>query len=397
MSSGKRRRSVLEKHRAPCPFITTLIDDPSQAGHERPKNKKRTRDGQKERGGMQSQSFPFFSTGAFNTHTTLELCYIVEPELEWRQMRRYNSFVLNGIKYYPDSFVHVANECTMEQQRTAVSLAKDGLIKKSENDWVAWILEIRAADEHHVYARVSWMYLPDELPVGTICGKKKIQGRQPYHGCNELIASNHNDNKIIDGLYWRQTFNCLNSRLSPADLICKCETPINPDRTLIGCTNTTCGKWIHEECLYHDVLMRVYERLGIEKPQQSKPITGKEGRSDCNAARPLSPEDVEEKEAQRVDKVDKEVRIREGTPQTPEAIAVRPKGLSTDTRAKPPAKKSHKKITDTKPYIGLFEATLKLDDGPTMWTIQDLRENVSGGEKIWNEQAHCLLCGETID
>ena len=135
-----------------------------------------------------------------------------------------------------------------------MNLSKDGLVKNSENDWVAWILEIRAANEHRVYARVYWMYSPDELPTGTICGKKRIQGRQPYHGRNELIASNHSkssppatprstspdsqqpvdiinvvsiiepatvgqwiesdDDETMDELYWRQTFNYLDSQLS---------------------------------------------------------------------------------------------------------------------------------------------------------------------------------------
>jgi hypothetical protein len=42
-----------------------------------------------------------------------------------------------------------------------------------------------------VYARVYWMYWPEELPPGTHDGKKIVQGRQPYHGMHELIASNH--------------------------------------------------------------------------------------------------------------------------------------------------------------------------------------------------------------
>ena len=63
--------------------------------------------------------------------------------------------------------------------------------KKSDDDWVARILEIRASDEDHVYARVYWMYWPDELPHGTHDGKEMVQGRQPYHGRDELIASNH--------------------------------------------------------------------------------------------------------------------------------------------------------------------------------------------------------------
>ncbi|KAH6980616.1 hypothetical protein BKA56DRAFT_632396 [Ilyonectria sp. MPI-CAGE-AT-0026] len=322
---------------------------------------------------MQSQRFPF-STGAFNMHTTLDLCYIVEPEIEWRKMRRYNSFVLNEVKYYTDSFVYVAND--------SVSLAKDGLIKKLDNYWVAWILEIRAADEHHVYARVYWIYLPDELPAGTVCDKNKLQGCQLYYGHNELVVSNYMDiidvisvimpATIMDGLYWRQIFNYLSFWLLPAELIYECKTPANLDRMLIGCTSRICGEWMYYECLYYDMLMR-----------QSELTTGKEEDSDSKVARPLSLKDVEEKEMQLViDEVDKDVRVQEETPQTPEVLTLRPKVLRINAQAKPPAKKSRKKNTDSKPYIRLFEAAVKLDDGPTIWTIHDLRENVSGGEKI---------------
>lgn len=82
----------------------------------------------------------------------------------------------------------MANDEALERQ-------KAGKISKNHvgpgDFWVARILEIRAADEHHVYARVCWMYSPDELPVATMAGKKTSAGRQPYHGMNELIASNH--------------------------------------------------------------------------------------------------------------------------------------------------------------------------------------------------------------
>jgi len=55
-------------------------------------------------------------------------------------------------------------------------------------DWVARVLEVRAADSSHVYLRIYWMYRPEDLP----------KGRQPYHGKNELIASNRMD--IIEAL-----------------------------------------------------------------------------------------------------------------------------------------------------------------------------------------------------
>jgi hypothetical protein len=96
---------------------------------------------------------------------------------------------VNSIKYYREDFVYVANESTVNLQK-ATSDGKGGC-EKSNDKWVAHILEIRASDEHHVYARVYWMYWPDELPHGTIYRKKRVHGRQPYHGTNELIASNH--------------------------------------------------------------------------------------------------------------------------------------------------------------------------------------------------------------
>lgn len=95
---------------------------------------------------------------------------------------------VNGTKYYSEGFVYVANDVTIERQRSG----SDGKIQLGTNDcWVARILEARAADEHHVYARVFWMYSPDELPPNTQDGRKSVSGRQPYHGANELIASNH--------------------------------------------------------------------------------------------------------------------------------------------------------------------------------------------------------------
>lgn len=98
-------------------------------------------------------------------------------------------YLVNGVKYYSEGFIFVANSSTIERQKNPGEPRPSR--QKSDDDWVARILEIRASDEHHVYARVYWMYWPDELPAGTQEGKKSIQGRQPYHGQNELIASNH--------------------------------------------------------------------------------------------------------------------------------------------------------------------------------------------------------------
>lgn len=85
---------------------------------------------------------------------------------------------------------------------------------------------MRAGDEQHVYLRVDWMYRPEDLPGG----------RRPYHGQNELIASNEmqildatsvegkanvkqwveqddkNETLDADQLFWRQTLECSKPR-----------------------------------------------------------------------------------------------------------------------------------------------------------------------------------------
>ncbi|KAJ9419703.1 hypothetical protein FOXG_07017 [Fusarium oxysporum f. sp. lycopersici 4287] len=426
MSSRKRSRSVGEENRADCPFTISYAIGPSRAEQERHKNKKQKCEDQDNDKRVQLQISPFSPTGSFKTHDTMDLHYIVEPRKQWQSMTRYNSFVLNNVKYYSEGFVQVANELTIEQQK-AQSDGK-GSFEKNNDDWVARILEIRASDEHHVYARVYWMYWPYELPPGTLDGKKTVQGRQPYHGAKELIASNHmdiinvvsitgpvtvnqwiesDDEEITGELYWRQAYDCRNSQLSSVELICKCQTPANPDKTLIGCTSSECGKWMHLECMAHDILMQVYERLGKDKPHQIEGSSVEEEKPE-EATRPLSPNDAEEQKTRST------VNVRDGTTQdnvhVKKAVRETPRGTETPTPGPTPstsiatvsvkgsAKRGRKKkIADSKPYLGLFEANLKMQDGPTAWEIRDLRENVTGGDKIWTEKASCLECGANID
>lgn len=91
-------------------------------------------------------------------------------------------------------------------------------------DWKAQVHEIRAADEHHVFLRCTWLENPEELP-------EEVLSTPSYHGKFELVPSNKMD--IIDaltvigpleiayweesnedadmpadgGYYWRQTYN----------------------------------------------------------------------------------------------------------------------------------------------------------------------------------------------
>lgn len=103
---------------------------------------------------------------------------------------------VNGYKYTHDEFVYIANDATIELQKATVKNGDGASLLQSTDYWVARLLEVRASDELHVYARIYWMYSPDELPAGTVDGKKTISGRQPYHGQNELIASNHSKARI---------------------------------------------------------------------------------------------------------------------------------------------------------------------------------------------------------
>jgi len=305
MQARKRPRNESEDLRAECPFTVRIVD-PNQKDAGKKKKRRRT-EGSEEGEKVLLQMSPFAPTGKFKTHETMDLHYQIEPAKQWSEMTRYNSFVLNGVKYYSEGFVYVANEASLERGKAA---ANDPQAQTSPSDegWVARILEIRASDEHHVYARVYWMYWPDELPAGTIDGKKVVQGRQPYHGYHELVASNHmdiinvvsvtrqaivkqwfeeNEDEIQNDLYWRQAFDVRTYELSSVELVCSCNTPANPDRLLVGCSSESCKKWLHQECILENALRQTWNRLGADRPHI--PIK-KEEEDDANESkRPLSP------------------------------------------------------------------------------------------------------------
>ncbi|CAK7267200.1 hypothetical protein SEPCBS119000_002419 [Sporothrix epigloea] len=312
----KRPRSdtVVDDNQAECPFTVQVLGPRDKAlqtkSKKRRKRKSSGSDTQNPSGDddgnhkLLYQCTPFEPRGEFVTHGNMDVHYVVEPADQWASLTRYNSFVLNGLKFYCEGFISVANDASLEHQKSGTSagsaaygaagLASAGAFgargddgKRSDDDWIARVVEIRASDEHHVYARVFWMYWPDELPPGTRCGKRVVHGWQPYHGASELIASNHmdvinvvsvtsmasvnqlnedKDDDVQSGLYWRQALDVRTMELSSIEGICCCNQPGNPDKMLIGCSYGSCAKWIHEECLKHYALMRVYERLGQSRP-----------------------------------------------------------------------------------------------------------------------------------
>lgn len=100
----------------------------------------------------------------------------------------------------------------------------EGVKLDTANQWKARVLEIRALDTEHVYIRVVWLNRPEDLQ----------QGRQPYHGKNELVPTNQMDvidamavngtvevihwndsdddsTAIEDQYFWRQTYDPVNT------------------------------------------------------------------------------------------------------------------------------------------------------------------------------------------
>ncbi|KAH7012730.1 uncharacterized protein B0I36DRAFT_256411 [Microdochium trichocladiopsis] len=393
---------------AECPF-TVIHPDPD----EKEMKTKRRRGGSEDRPApppkIHLQVSPFSPIGKFNAKdNTMDRHYQIAPFAKWMNMTRYNSFVLNGVKYHSEGFVFVANDNTIERQKNLGESRQPR--QKSDDDWVARILEIRAADEHHVYARVYWMYWPDELPAGTTEGKRVIKGRQPYHGNNELIASNHmdvinvvsvtasatvhqwdetNEDEVQPALYWRQAFDSVGR-------YCRCNRPENPDKKLIRCTNEKCRKWLHDKYLVHEALLRTFARLGTNKPHKPAPV--KDERDNETGRQPLSPSksgaaptaepsiDVKPEEQNTVKMADVNnvlpIITAERTGQAPEP--------------KKRGRGRHSDAPEAKPFEGYFSAIIRSDVSPLVVEITDLREEVTGGLKEWTERLDCLVCGQPI-
>jgi hypothetical protein len=71
-----------------------------------------------------------------------------------------------------------------------------------EYHWVAKILEIRASDYNHVYARIYWMYSGDDL-CKAVQINEAATGQQGFQITNELIASNHSEPQTLHNhLHW---------------------------------------------------------------------------------------------------------------------------------------------------------------------------------------------------
>lgn len=166
---------------------------------------------------------------------------------------------------------------------------------------IAKVLECRASDAESVWLRIVWMYKPeDAVALGG-------EGRKPWHGGNELIATNHmqlveavNCNGKVHvkewkvgeqttdltskDFVWRQTLDILappKQRFSKVETYCVCAQPADLSGGLSGsmvqCTNTACAGWLHTSCLCGAAKKKAQEELEAKKVQES---------ADANVASP---------------------------------------------------------------------------------------------------------------
>ncbi|KAL3588128.1 hypothetical protein FPOAC2_14027 [Fusarium poae] len=234
MSDRKRPCPKEQDIDADCPFTIVYKANPPRAEEKREKEKNGktcTRRDRHDSKHFQLQTFDFPRTSAFKA---MDVYYVVQPSNRWLGMTRYKNF-RNGFTCTTGDFVVVANEQSIKRQCTE-NHVQDGNSKLHDDHWIAQVLEIRALDTFNIYARVSWMYRPHDIPPGTLRGRTIIEGRQPYHGPRELIMSNHmdiidvmsikettdvrrwigsDDEEIKDAFYYRQAYNCRSRVLSP--------------------------------------------------------------------------------------------------------------------------------------------------------------------------------------
>jgi hypothetical protein len=159
--------------------------------------------------------------------------------------------------------------------------------------------------------------------------------------------------------------------------------------------------------LTHDALIDTYKRLGTDKPHISSNV--KEETEDAGPKRPLSPSesgaaqttqpsiDVKPEELKTIKLADVEQGLPEMDIDDPATMTIPVASESSEPKKRGRPRKSEGGATDASvPYQGLFEAVIRNDLAPPVVEIRDLRQDVSGGEKLWTEPIRCLMCQEVI-
>ncbi|CAG8951297.1 hypothetical protein HYFRA_00008047 [Hymenoscyphus fraxineus] len=221
---------------------------------------------------------PFNPTRADVGELDQRVC--ITPPEAWYSMKKYVNFVIQGETYTSDQVVFVRSDQTPPED------AKPD----AKTFWVAKILQVRAASPQHVYALISWLYWPEELPPPAKRSSDQVSpkgGKRKYHGAQELVASNYLD--ILDVLtfagkadvvewdeagdyipagerkyYWRQTFCRQTQALSKIREHCVCLGPCTPEIQMYICDNPDCKLWLHKICMLEYTLSEALKNLDPE-------------------------------------------------------------------------------------------------------------------------------------
>lgn len=166
---------------------------------------------------------------------------------------------------------------------------------------------------------------------------------------------------------------------------CICNEHYNPDKILLKCPSSSCGLWLHEECLISDILEKTYNRLVKGEPAVNGEVKSTEGNLVKKTLFPT--EKIKEL-------VTSAKNLRKGSQPDPEN-----KGAATSSlkKIKKKGKGAKAETDDARPWEGKFTATVcKGVDSDKLgrFEITDLR----GQEpETWYEDIKCLKCGTTLD
>ncbi|KIW83294.1 hypothetical protein Z517_02539 [Fonsecaea pedrosoi CBS 271.37] len=217
--------------------------------------------------------------------TDLTVGYTVEPGSKWESAKRYHTAQFQGrdLRYHVGQYVYINNKEIVPAPLHADATEDEKLAYDKKNCWVGLLAEFKAVDGEEVFARVYWLYWPDELPMG----------RQPYHGRRELVLSNHveiieaqslvsladvshwdetddSNKNMLGERYWRQILDVTKlgtqphrslRSLSQLRKFCICKGYDSPEQEMFQCPDKDCGTWNHEACLIDNMEQRAWERF----------------------------------------------------------------------------------------------------------------------------------------
>ncbi|KAL8730766.1 MAG: hypothetical protein Q9166_003836 [cf. Caloplaca sp. 2 TL-2023] len=149
----------------------------------------------------------------------------IRPQSIWASLHKYINLVIHEQVYAVHQYALISRSQPLPKLSNPLEI--DAGIPCP-----ARILEIRALDPSNVYVRVYWLYTPEQIPGS----------RQPYHGRNELIVTNHMEivdaarviapfevfkwngegedfRRVLEGeKFWRQTYHILTQEISVSRL-----------------------------------------------------------------------------------------------------------------------------------------------------------------------------------